>query len=61
MLLNAGYDSPKPPGARGWDYDGSFKYGGKYFDRFGEPSAAYQEWKKVYLQAMIRATAGTPY
>jgi hypothetical protein len=55
MLTNAGYAVPKPPGATGWNYDGEFKYGGTYFTSTGDPTPAYDPWKKAELYRQAHA------
>jgi hypothetical protein len=52
LLSNAGYGAPKPPGATGWDYSGSFKYGGEYFTTYGESTPKYDEFKTSWLNAL---------
>jgi hypothetical protein len=42
LLINAGFPTPRPSGATGWDYSGEYKYGGTYFTVNGKPTAAYK-------------------
>jgi hypothetical protein len=38
LLLNAGFPDPTPPaGARGWNYNGFYSYGGDVYDKNGVP------------------------
>ena len=39
------YDGPIP-NALGWNYNGKFKYGGEYFDTYGNPTEKYKEYEK---------------